>query len=85
MIKILKYTVTFYLFSILCMSSAYAYLDGGTGSILLQSMLAGVAGFLAVLKLYWQKIKKIFRSKKPTQSVNSKDAATQQQSNEFKN
>lgn len=36
---------------------AYAYLDGGTGSVLLQSLFAGVAGVVAVSRLYWYKVK----------------------------
>ena len=31
---------------------AHAYLDPGTGSILLQLLLGGVAGFLVIIKLY---------------------------------
>ena len=49
---------------------AYAYLDPGTGSILLQLLLGGVAGFLVIGKLYWQRIKDFFGlgDKKPTNS-----------------
>lgn len=36
---------------------AYAYLDPGTGSMLLQLVLGGVAGALIVGKLYWQRLK----------------------------
>jgi hypothetical protein len=36
---------------------ASAYLDPGTGSMLLQMILGGVAGALVVGKLYWQRIK----------------------------
>jgi hypothetical protein len=39
---------------------AYAYLDPGTGSILLQLLLGGVAGGVVVFKLYWQRIKQLF-------------------------
>ncbi len=42
-------------------SPAYAYLDPGTGSMLLQLLLGGVAGLLVVGKLYFQKITGIFR------------------------
>ena len=35
----------------------YAYLDPGTGSIILQSILAGVAVVMGVLRLYWYRIK----------------------------
>lgn len=36
-------------------SSAYAYLDPGTGSIILQVLLGGVAGVALAGKLYWHK------------------------------
>ena len=36
---------------------AYAYLDPGTGSIVLQLLLGGTAGALMVGRLYWDKIK----------------------------
>ena len=39
---------------------AHAYLDPGTGSILLQGILAVVAGTAVTLKLYWAKLKEIF-------------------------
>jgi hypothetical protein len=37
-------------------SSAYAYLDPGTGSMILQVLLGGVAGLALAGKLYWQKL-----------------------------
>jgi hypothetical protein len=40
---------------------AYAYLDPTTGSILLQGLLAGVAGVMVVGRLYWTKLKTFFR------------------------
>lgn len=36
-------------------SSAQAYLDPGTGSIILQVLLGGAAGVALVGKLYWHK------------------------------
>ena len=39
---------------------AYAYLDPGTGSIVLQLLLGGTAGALMVGRLYWDKIKGFF-------------------------
>lgn len=42
---------------------AFAYIDPGTGSILLQSLLAGVAGLVVISKLYWYRIKKFFSPK----------------------
>lgn len=38
-------------------NNCYAYLDPGSGGMLLQLLLGGVAGFLAVLKFYWSSIK----------------------------
>jgi len=40
--------------------SAYAYLDPGTGSMMLQLILGGIAGLLLILKLYWQKLLSFF-------------------------
>ncbi len=36
---------------------AHAYLDPGTGSMMLQVLLGGIAGGLVIGRLYWQKIK----------------------------
>ncbi|MDR1366201.1 MAG: hypothetical protein LBJ03_03940 [Holosporales bacterium] len=41
--------------------NAYAYLDGGTGNMLLQIIFGGAAGVLAIVKLYWHKIKALFK------------------------
>lgn len=34
-------------------TGAYAYLDAGTGSMILQLLLGGAAGLLLAIKLYW--------------------------------
>ena len=44
-------------------SPAQAYLDPGTGSILLQGLIAGVVGGLVTIKLYWSKLKTFFGGK----------------------
>jgi hypothetical protein len=41
---------------------AYAYLDPGTGSMMLQLMLGGVAGAVVVGKLYLRRATDFFRS-----------------------
>ncbi len=41
-------------------NSAYAYLDPGTGSILLQGLIATVAAGLVTGRLWWHKVKSIF-------------------------
>ncbi len=50
---------------------AHAYTDPGTGSVLLQALLAGVAGIALLGKLYWQKFKSYF-SKNPASIENKK-------------
>ena len=37
-------------------SAAHAYLDPGTGSIILQVVLGGAAGLVLAGRLYWQKL-----------------------------
>ena len=41
-------------------SPAYAYLDPGTGSMLLQGLIGGIAAAIAFLSIYWQKVKAFF-------------------------
>ena len=45
-------------------SPAYAYLDPGTGSMLLQGLIGGIAASIAFLSIYWQKVKAFFDKKK---------------------
>ena len=45
-------------------SPAYAYLDPGTGSMLLQGLIGGIAATIAFLSIYWQKVKAFFGKKK---------------------
>ena len=37
------------------------YIDPGAGSIIIQSIIAGVLGFIFVIKTYWIKIKGFFQ------------------------
>ena len=53
--------------------SAHAYLDPGTGSMILQLLLGGFAGALVVGKLYWQRIKDFFRKENNHQIPDSRD------------
>lgn len=41
---------------------AHAYIDPGTGGMLLQLLLGGAAGALVIGKLYWLRIKEGFQS-----------------------
>ncbi|HEX5474267.1 MAG TPA: hypothetical protein VFX12_06370 [Vicinamibacterales bacterium] len=40
--------------------SAFAYMDPGSGSMLLQILLGGAAGVAVILKLYWQRLLSLF-------------------------
>lgn len=42
---------------------AYAYLDPGTGSMILQGMLGAVAAGLYAVKLQWSRIRAFFESR----------------------
>jgi hypothetical protein len=46
---------------------ALAYLDPGTGSILVQAIIGGVATGLFVVRMYWRKIKVLFGPEKPAE------------------
>ena len=52
---------------------AHAYLDPGTGSIILQLLLGGFAGALVVGKLYWQRVKDFFRKESKPPDPESSD------------
>ena len=53
---------------------AFAYLDPGTGSMLLQVILGGVAAVGVALKLFWHKIRvAVGLSKKPAPESASED------------
>ena len=50
-----------FLFFFLFTSSAHAYLDPGTGSIILQAIVGAFAAFLSTLYIFWEKVKIFFR------------------------
>ena len=64
----LFYIVAIY---ILLNTDAYAYLDPGSGSMILQAILGFIAAALATVSYYWEKVKtflsKLFRKKKKSE------------------
>lgn len=56
---------------------SYAYLDPGTGSIILQSLLATIAVAFGVLRLYWQRFKAFFL---PSSRSSRNDDASEKES-----
>ncbi|MEZ5276214.1 MAG: hypothetical protein R3F07_07540 [Opitutaceae bacterium] len=53
------------------MNIVLAYLDPGTGSIILQSIVAGFFGALVAIKIFWHKITGFFRKDEVETSVES--------------
>lgn len=43
--------------SVLTIKPAFAYLDPGTGSMILQGIIGGVAAGITVISLYYQRLK----------------------------
>ncbi|WNM64240.1 hypothetical protein [Candidatus Nitrospira neomarina] len=52
-------------------NSAQAYLDPGTGSMVLQLLLGGIAGVVVILKLYWRRFVGLFRGNAQEESQHS--------------
>lgn len=52
---------------------AYAYIDAGTGSMLINGLVAGATASLALVKLYWFQIKTFLRKNPPFDPKNLKD------------
>ena len=48
---------------LLTATPAYAYVDPGTGGLLVQLVTGGVAGIFVLARLYWTRIKGTFRKK----------------------
>jgi hypothetical protein len=51
----------------------YAYVDPGTGSYVLQIIIAGVAAASLSLKLFWTKIKSLFSDQAASEEDLSRD------------
>jgi hypothetical protein len=47
------------------MAAVLAYLDAGTGSMIVQLIVGGVAAAAVAVKLFWYKILRILRIRKP--------------------
>ena len=50
------------------MSSSLAYLDAGSGTLIVQALVAGTAGAAVVLKLSWRRLTGAFRRRSATQA-----------------
>ena len=55
-----KLTAVLALFSLVAPQVAYAYLDPGTGSYMLQMLLGILVGGLFAVKIFWKNIRSFF-------------------------
>jgi hypothetical protein len=67
----IKLTAILLITIIILPNDVYAYLDPGSGSYLIQILVAAVAGGGLILKSQWQKIRNIFYKEKGKE--NNKD------------
>ena len=51
-----------FIYLILMTKNAFAYIDPGTGSYVIQIVLAVLFGFLFMLKTYWKMVKAFLRN-----------------------
>jgi hypothetical protein len=56
-----RYIITILVFVFMFSEYVYAYLDPGTGSYMLQIILAGLLGIGVGVRAYWTKIKSFFK------------------------
>ena len=60
-------------FGVLCASPAYAYLDSGTISLVLQAVTGAIASWLVFGKMYWSKLVARFSRKQSASGTESQD------------
>lgn len=52
-----KFLILFFILSIFLPEKALAYLDPGTGSIILQAIIGFIAASVTAISIYWSKFK----------------------------
>ncbi|HZW04655.1 MAG TPA: hypothetical protein VFF68_12055 [Anaerolineaceae bacterium] len=60
------------MFTPMIFAEVHPYLDPGSGSLILQMLLAGLLGAGVVIRLFWKKIKALF-GKGEAEQVESED------------
>jgi hypothetical protein len=70
-ISIVKTFFLVLLYAVSLTKEALAYLDPGSGSMMLQLLLGGIAGLAVILKLYWNAFAGLFRRKKHRENSTS--------------
>ena len=75
--------ITFFFLSSIFPLTAFAYLDPGTGSIILQGLIAALAAAGFVMKAYWYKIKSLFGKSESKSLADEEDADPDQDSKDM--
>lgn len=65
--------LTVAMLGLLISSPSYAYLDPGTGSIILQGLLAGIAVAIGVVRGYWQQFRMFLTNLRSKSDDNKND------------
>lgn len=76
----LSILVTGLVANMLLVSVAHAYLDPGTGSALLQGLLAALAAIVITAKLYWHRLLRLFGIRKAIKKPEQTSTPTKQES-----
>lgn len=71
------YQILFIIILTLSSQRASAYLDPGTGSMILQGLIAGIAVAGFTIKTYWYRILGFFGKGKPTTLLEDEEAEDQ--------
>jgi hypothetical protein len=58
--KITKILSLSFLYIVLSADTSFAYIDPGSGSMLLQVLIASILGILTAVKIYWSRLKNFF-------------------------
>ena len=74
--EIFKITLFVFVLALIFPPNTRAYLDPGTGSYVLQIIIAGLLGVSFTLKLYWGKIKNLFSKNKADEKIEQKSKAS---------
>ncbi|MBA7680534.1 hypothetical protein ES703_88851 [subsurface metagenome] len=53
-----------FIINIIFPGAVYCYIDPGTGSFIIQIIIAGVVGSLIVIKIFFKRVKDFFRKRK---------------------
>ena len=68
----MNFLILLLFFNLLFLIKAQAYIDPGSGSIILQALLGVLAAAGASISIYWNKLKNFFKKKK-SEDINKKD------------